>query len=58
MKNAFISKSNLFVMPSIIYKKSVEGFGIAYIEAAQYGVPSIGGEDGGAPDAIEHEKTC
>ena len=24
-------------MPSIIHKKSVEGFGIAYVEAAQYG---------------------
>jgi phosphatidylinositol alpha-1,6-mannosyltransferase len=44
-------------MPSIIYKKSVEGFGIAYIEAAQYGVPSLGGKDGGASDAIEHQKT-
>jgi phosphatidyl-myo-inositol dimannoside synthase len=55
-KNALVSKSNIFVMPSIIYKKSVEGFGIAYIEAAQYGVPSIGGIDGGASDAIEHEK--
>ncbi len=56
-KNALISKSNIFVMPSITYKKSVEGFGIAFIEAAQYGVPSIGGVDGGASDAIEHEKT-
>ena len=27
-------------------KKAVEGFGIAYVEAAQYGVPSIGGKDG------------
>ena len=44
-------------MPSIIYKKSVEGFGIAYVEAAQYGIPSLGGKDGGASDAIEHEKT-
>jgi phosphatidylinositol alpha-1,6-mannosyltransferase len=44
-------------MPSIVHKKSVEGFGIAYVEAAQYGVPSIGGQDGGAADAIEHEKT-
>ena len=44
-------------MPSIIHNKSVEGFGIAYIEAAQYGVPSIGGKDGGASDAILHEKT-
>jgi phosphatidylinositol alpha-1,6-mannosyltransferase len=44
-------------MPSVIHKKSVEGFGIAYVEAAQYGVPSIGGKDGGAADAIEHQKT-
>ncbi len=57
LKNALIAKSNIFVMPSVIYKKSVEGFGIAYIEAAQYGVPSIGGKDGGASDAIIHEKT-
>ena len=56
-KNALISKSNIFVMPSIIYKKSVEGFGIAFIEAAQFGIPSIGGSDGGASDAIDHEKS-
>ena len=57
LKNALICKSNIFVMPSIIHNKSVEGFGIAYIEAAQYGIPSIGGKDGGASDAIIHEKT-
>ena len=57
LKNALICKSNIFVMPSIIHNKSVEGFGIAYIEAAQYGIPSIGGKDGGASDAILHEKT-
>ena len=57
LKNALVAKSNIFVMPSIIHKKSVEGFGIAYIEAAQYGIPSLGGKDGGASDAIEHEKT-
>ena len=56
-KNAIMSNSNIFVMPSIIHKKSVEGFGIAFIEAAQYGVPSIGGKDGGASDAIIHDKT-
>tara|TARA_B100000575_G_scaffold55720_1_gene41872 strand:+ start:549 stop:1631 length:1083 start_codon:yes stop_codon:yes gene_type:complete len=56
-KNALIAKSNVFIMPSITYKKSVEGFGIAYIEAAQHGVPSIGGKDGGASDAIIHQKT-
>ena len=57
LKNSLLAKSNIFVMPSIIYKKSVEGFGIAYIEAAQYGIPSLGGVDGGASDAIDHEKT-
>ena len=57
LKNALVAKSNIFVMPSIIHKKSVEGFGIAYVEAAQYGIPSLGGKDGGAADAIEHEKT-
>ena len=44
-------------MPSVIYKKSVEGFGIAYIEAAQYGLPSIGGKDGGEADAIKNNET-
>ena len=57
IKNALVAKSNIFVMPSIIYKKSVEGFGIAFIEAAQYGIPSLGGLDGGAADAIINEKT-
>ncbi len=57
LKNALVAKSNIFVMPSIIHKKSVEGFGIAYVEAAQYGTPSIGGKDGGAADAIIHDET-
>ncbi len=57
LKNALLAKSNIFVMPSIIHKKSVEGFGIAYVEAAQLGIPSLGGKDGGASDAIQHNKT-
>ena len=57
LKDALISKSDIFIMPSVIYKKSVEGFGIVFIEAAQHGVTSIGGRDGGAADAIVHEKT-
>ncbi|MDA9665418.1 glycosyltransferase family 4 protein [Candidatus Pelagibacter sp.] len=57
LKNALVAKSNIFVMPSIVHKSSVEGFGIAYTEAAQYGIPSIGGKDGGASDAIDHKKT-
>ena len=44
-------------MPSRREKKSVEGFGISFIEAASYGVASIGGKVGGASDAISHGKT-
>ena len=54
LKQSLLTKSNIFVMPSIINKNSVEGFGIAYIEAAQYGLPSLGGKDGGACDAIQN----
>ena len=57
LKNALVAKSNIFVMPSIIHKTSVEGFGIVYAEAGQYRVPSIGGKDGGASDAIDHGNT-
>jgi len=57
LKTSLISESNLFLMPSRIEKKSVEGFGISFIEAAQQGTPSIGGKDGGAVDSILHEET-
>ncbi len=57
LKNALLKKSNLFLMPSILHKKSVEGFGISFIEAACYGVGSIGGKIGGASDAIKENST-
>ena len=57
LKIALITNANLFLMPSRIEEKSVEGFGISFIEAASYGVASIGGKDGGASDAIDHNKT-
>jgi len=52
MKAALIKKCDLFLMPSIIYKKSIEGFGISFIEAACYSKGSIGGNCGGEKDAI------
>ena len=57
LKSALIEEANLFLMPSRIEKKSVEGFGISFIEAASYGVGSIGGKDGGESDAIKHNQT-
>ena len=40
-------------MPSISFKKSVEGFGISFVEAASYGIGSIGG----AMDLAENTPT-
>tara|TARA_B100000315_G_C14535743_1_gene568350 strand:+ start:295 stop:1392 length:1098 start_codon:yes stop_codon:yes gene_type:complete len=57
LKISLVAEANLFLMPSRIEKKSVEGFGISFIEAASYGVGSIGGKDGGASDAIAHDET-
>jgi len=56
-KVGLLEQSDVFVMPSVIYKKSVEGFGISYIEAASYGKASIGGIHGGERDAIKSGKT-
>jgi phosphatidyl-myo-inositol dimannoside synthase len=56
-KVALIEQSDVFVMPSVVYKKSVEGFGITYIEAASYGKPSIGGIYGGERDSIKSGQT-
>ena len=56
-KASLLEQSDIFVMPSVIHKKSVEGFGITYIEAASYGKPSIGGIYGGERDAIKSGQT-
>ena len=56
-KISLLKESDLFLMPSIKIKNSVEGFGIVFVEAAKYGVPSISGIDGGVVDAVLNEKT-
>ena len=56
-KESFLEKSDLFVMPSYKVNNSIEGFGISYVEAAAYGVPSIAGIEGGVKDAVIDAKT-
>lgn len=56
-KNAWLSQADLFVMPSRAEGNSVEGFGLVYLEAAFFGVPSLAGEIGGAGDAVLHGET-
>jgi phosphatidylinositol alpha-1,6-mannosyltransferase len=57
LKIALLNECDLFLMPSVIYKKSVEGFGISFIEAGSYGKASIGGKVGGQADAIDDGRT-
>ncbi len=57
LKISLIQEADLFLMPSIVHNRSIEGFGISFIEAASYGVGSIGGKDGGAEDAIKNNET-
>ena len=57
IKNALVQKADLFLMPTRIDKKSIEGFGISFVESGSYGTGSIGGKDGGSSDAIVHDKT-
>ena len=56
-KNALIKLADFFIMPSIQVGKSVEGFGISFLEAAKYGTASIGGILGGSSDIIKNKKT-
>ncbi len=44
--------ADVFALPS-----HMEGFGLVYVEAAFHGVPSIGTDVGGVPDAIADEET-
>ena len=53
----FLKKSDIFLMPTFQDKYSIEGFGLSYIEAAKYGVPSIAGNSGGAKEAIINNNT-
>lgn len=50
-------KADLFVMLNYNYKGDYEGFGIVFLEASYFGLPTIGGVDGGSQDAIVDSKT-
>ena len=50
--------SDLFIMPNRTLEGSDwEGFGIVFLEAALAGKPSLGGNNGGVPDAVVHGST-
>lgn len=45
-------QSDIFVAPSLY-----ESFGLIYIEAARYSIPSVAFAAGGVPEVVEHGKT-
>ena len=48
-----LQASDLYVMPSRVRPEDQhEGFGIAFLEAAACGIPSVGTNAGGIPDAV------
>ena len=57
MKAEMLQRADIFALPNRREHRSVEGFGIVFMEAAAYGVPSIAGMDGGASDAVVDGKT-
>ena len=54
---AIIDAADLFVMPSLRTPRRLEGFGIAYIEAAARGVTAIARATGGVAEAIRDGET-
>ncbi|MDP2586551.1 MAG: glycosyltransferase family 4 protein [Candidatus Komeilibacteria bacterium] len=49
---AYYQLADLFVMPAENLAGDVEGFGIVYLEAAMFGLPSVAGKSGGVMEAV------
>lgn len=52
-KSVILDKSDIFIMTPTIYKESVEGFGMAFLDASFHSIPVIGSRSGGINDAIK-----
>ena len=56
-KSVLLGQAEVFAMPVRREGLSVEGFGLVYLEAAWFGVPSLAGLAGGAADAVVQDET-
>ena len=58
-KKFLFQKTQLMIMPTLdeTQNRSIEGFGIAYIEAAFFAIPSIASNIGGTPEAVIDNST-
>ncbi len=50
-------RSDIFALTSVNHGKSVEGFGLAYLEASAFGLPVVGHDVGGVSEAVLHGRT-
>ena len=55
--NAYYAACDIFVLPNRVDHGDIEGFGIVFLEAAATGKPTIGGDSGGVPEAVERDVT-
>ncbi len=51
-KSLILKNSDIFIMTPVLIGESVEGFGMAFIDAAFHGIATIGSNSGGIGDAI------
>ncbi len=48
------SKADIFSLTSVNFRKSVEGYGLVYLEAAAHGLPIVANRVGGVSEAVSH----
>jgi len=49
--------ADIFALTSQQTGKSVEGFGLVYLDASAHGLPNVATRSGGVPEAVLHEQT-
>ena len=58
-KKFLFEKTDIMIMPTLdeSVNRSIEGFGIVYLEAAFFSIPSVASNVGGVPEAVIHNST-
>ena len=56
-KSVLLEKSDIFIMTPVVFRESVEGFGMAFLDASFHKVAVIGSRSGGVIDAIKDNYT-